>query len=299
MKNFSVSAIQCFCAVAEHRSFSFAALSLGVAQSTVSKAVSKIENQLGVVLFERDSVSGLSLSKAGVDLFQASRHYLSRLEGMANGFDVTERLRVGASTLLAREVVPQLMLWYMETLENSTCDLEVASSAQILESLKAGELDVGLTGLRSSDKGIVQRKILRDEFVLISSVNNQTVPRRIRQLSDLAHLRFVSEQPSSGVQIELRRAIERAGLSYRSINHCFYSGLFDSLIFVVQHSDMVAFASKLAVRKLVNNRCIRVVDIEGLNLDRYLYLAYRLSHQAHPGIKQFVDLATKGLASYR
>ena len=293
MVNFSIGCLECFCAVAEHQSFTLAASSLGISQSTVSKSVSKIEGQLGTIIFKRDSFSGVSLTPAGVELLKIAQTFLSKLEGVTSPSQCNDRLRLGASSLVSREIMPRLIISHLKNYGDCVCDLEVASSAQILKLLSAGEVDIGITGLRSSDQSIVQRKVIEDEFVLIASVYNKKLPDAIDKVSELYKLQFVSEQPSSGSQIELRRAMERSGLSYRLMNFRFQAGLIDSLVYVVQNSSMVAFVSKLAVKKLISDRGIRVIPTKGLRLRRHLYLSYRLTSQNRPGVRKFLDTAAK------
>lgn len=68
MKNNSLDGIRTFLAVAEHKSFSAAALQLGVTVTAVSKAVKVMERQHGVLLFKRNT-RNVAFTEAGAGLY--------------------------------------------------------------------------------------------------------------------------------------------------------------------------------------------------------------------------------------
>ena len=70
--------LRIFCAAAERSSFSRAAAALYISHSTVSRAISSLENTLGAALFSRDS-RGVRLTPAGEVLLDGARELL-RLE---------------------------------------------------------------------------------------------------------------------------------------------------------------------------------------------------------------------------
>ncbi|WP_436409654.1 LysR family transcriptional regulator [Escherichia coli] len=65
-----ISLVQ-FIAVAEHLNFRHAAKALGISQSSVSARVKALEDNLGVLLFERHA--------RGVRLTDAGRHFMERV----------------------------------------------------------------------------------------------------------------------------------------------------------------------------------------------------------------------------
>lgn len=66
-------------AAAEHRTFRRAAAALNITQPTMSKRIRELEEQLGVVLFER-STSGASLTAVGEDLVAGARRVLAEID---------------------------------------------------------------------------------------------------------------------------------------------------------------------------------------------------------------------------
>ena len=71
--------LRIFVAVAEHGSYSAAARDLFVSHSTTSRAVSSLENELGVKLLERGNRI-LGLTAAGVSLLRDARELLETAE---------------------------------------------------------------------------------------------------------------------------------------------------------------------------------------------------------------------------
>ena len=75
--------LRIFISVAENRSFSQAARKLYISHSTTSRAVSALEDELGVRLFERDNRI-FSLTKQGELLLQEAKELLQRAEEIKN-----------------------------------------------------------------------------------------------------------------------------------------------------------------------------------------------------------------------
>lgn len=139
-------------AVAEHGSFSEAALQLGLAQSTVSHAIATLESELGVVLLLRGR-AGAVLTPIGVQIHQQAKEILSRLENIqqtaeqAKGLQ-TGRVRIATVRTVATHVLPDIISRFQTqhknlSVEISECDLYTEVEA----ALRSGRADIGFTSL--------------------------------------------------------------------------------------------------------------------------------------------------------
>ena len=70
--------LKLFLAVAEHASFTRAAIELGMTQPTISKRIQQLETQLGSLLLYRHG-RGVRLTEAGVRLAEVARSVLLQL----------------------------------------------------------------------------------------------------------------------------------------------------------------------------------------------------------------------------
>lgn len=134
-----------FVAVAEALHFGRAAAKLGVAQPPLSRQIRDLEEELGALLFDRES-RGVSLTPAGKVLLKEAREVLARA---AYAVEATRRaakgapreLRVGYLSGPGAVVIPAAMAVFRQSHPGLTVTaIELASSA-VAGALERGELD--------------------------------------------------------------------------------------------------------------------------------------------------------------
>lgn len=134
-----------FTAVAEHRSFRRAATALSVAPSTLSHAVSSLEERLGVKLFHRTTRS-VSLSEAGERFLERIRPAMDQLsEAMetANDFRLSPRgvLRINAAEAAMVRLLEPLVLPFLARYPEVR--LEIVTDGKLVD-IVAGGFDAGI-----------------------------------------------------------------------------------------------------------------------------------------------------------
>ncbi len=107
------SYLRALVAVAEYGNFSEAALHLGLAQSTVSRAIANLEEELGVLLFSRGRY-GANLTPIGERLTTHARQVLQLLETIVKEARLEKGLesgqvRIAAFRTIATHVLPGII----------------------------------------------------------------------------------------------------------------------------------------------------------------------------------------------
>jgi DNA-binding transcriptional LysR family regulator len=147
-----------FVAVAEELHFSRAAARLHVAQPAVSEQVRKLEQELGVWLFDRTQRS-VKLTVAGAALLEESRHVLRHADvaqqAARNAADqVTMRLRIGYLPDSLPVHVPRALRQLAMSAPRVQVQLETGPALGLIEGLRSRRLDAVITSLPAPVNGL-------------------------------------------------------------------------------------------------------------------------------------------------
>ncbi|WP_170130915.1 LysR family transcriptional regulator [Deinococcus yavapaiensis] len=157
--------------VAELGSFGEAAAQLGVAQSSVSRAVQAAEVELGAVLFERGRF-GARPTVAGTRVVAHARRALDALEAMRRhgGEAVAGELRIaGCRSALRHLVTPELATLGRTYPEVRLVVRDTSGEHDEIEALVAsGEADIGLGRLPMRPE-LVSTPLVDDEYLVVTS----------------------------------------------------------------------------------------------------------------------------------
>ncbi len=157
-------------AVADLRNFSQAAEQCNVSQPTLSGQIKKLEEQLGVALFERTNKRVMP-TQAGEAIILSARRILREAHSIeeiaANAHDpLAGTFRLGAFPTLASYIFPDLVPAIKQALPKLRLILVEDKTAVLLEKLHSGALDAALLALPVYDDYLVSQALFDDEFLL-------------------------------------------------------------------------------------------------------------------------------------
>ena len=180
-----------FVTVVQERNFTRAAERLHIAQPPLSRQIQQLEEELGLVLIDRDS-RPLKMTDAGRLLFEHATQVLERIEGirtMMQRLKTAERPRfvIGfvASTIYA--ALPDLIRRFRAAAPGVDVSLVEVVSLDQIAALKDGRIDVGFGRIRFDDPA-VRRDVLREERLvaalpLSNTLLHQEGPLSLAQLA--------------------------------------------------------------------------------------------------------------------
>lgn len=160
-----------FVAVAEDQQFSKAAARLGIAQSTISEQIRLLEDSLGAELLLRSSRS-LRLTPAGEAFLSGSRKILAEITQLddvvrkhANG--QAGQLQIGAVGPALHHAVPMILRRLLRTAPGLKVSIHTMSTQRQIQSLLAGDLDVGFVRAVTRQRGLRVETIMDEELCAV------------------------------------------------------------------------------------------------------------------------------------
>ena len=189
-----------FAETAKHGGFAAAAREMGVAPSTLAKAVARLEAALGVKLFHR-TTRQVRLTPDGERLYQRCQRVLAEVEDLqaeASGTraSVSGTLRIDAPAFYGKRFVLPLLAGLMQRHPQLQIDVRLIDAFVYL--VREGvDLALRIGALR--DSTLVARRVDKQQLVLCASpayLRARGTPRRIEDLA--GHDVVVFRLPTSG-----------------------------------------------------------------------------------------------------
>ena len=202
--------VEYFLAVARHTHFTAAADEVGVAQPALSQQIKRLEEELGVRLFNRTS-RHVRLTEAGEAFRDRAQRILAEAESakdeMRQFAELTRgRVLVGALQSLAALWLPKLLSGFHELHPGIEIVLREEDTPELAHLLTTGDLDVaflhevpGLYPGNGAPAGIVLEPLFVEELVVIVPPDHSLARRQRVALSELRDLRFVLLGRRSGL----------------------------------------------------------------------------------------------------
>jgi DNA-binding transcriptional LysR family regulator len=181
-----------FVAVAEELHFGRAAERLHIAQPSLSQQIRRLEQQLGVTLFDRTS-RRVELTDAGRALLSEGRRLLAhadRTTRLVRSVSA-ERLTVGFYGSAASALLPDLLRSFSEEHPSAEVSVHELLLDQIDE-LLAGGVDVAFTRLRPGQADVELEVIARESRVVVLPASHSLSARGTLQFSDLREESFIT-----------------------------------------------------------------------------------------------------------
>jgi LysR family hydrogen peroxide-inducible transcriptional activator len=177
-------------ATADLGSMSRAAEHCHVSQSTLSIQLKKLEDYLGVMIFERNN-KRLTLTTAGNEVLGLARGIIrdsQRLRdvGKSHGDPFAVTFCLGVFPTLAPYLLPQAMPVIGRKFPNLVLRLLEEKSATLVERLMSGELDAALLALPVEGQNLATADLFDDPFLLACHQDHSLAKRKTIAVEDLA-----------------------------------------------------------------------------------------------------------------
>lgn len=174
-----------------------AALTLHLSQSSISKSIQQLEDELGVELLHR-SAHGVAPTEAGKALLARAQAVEAELRHARNDLQAIQgasigEIRVAASPTVAMQLLPRTIVAFQHRRPRVTFSIQEGVYPDILPAIRTGEIDfaICLVPNRQREENLTFVSLIRDRVVPAVRIGHPLVGAAKVHLADLVDLNWV------------------------------------------------------------------------------------------------------------
>lgn len=276
--------LEIFIEVVKAKNMSNAAKNLEISQPTVSHAISQIENEYNVKLFDRVSKK-LYITDVGLRLYDFALNILEQFEETViflQSSSTAHNINLGVSSNFSSQFLLEIIDEYEEKKKDVSIRVYVDSREKIIQKLNAGIINLAIL---DGDIGVEDNSaepFFEDEIFIISSKNSTINDKDVLEAEDLKNKKFVlGDLDDYSKKILLNYLREKS----IPIDLKFICQNKDMVLNIVKNTDALSIgaSSTFSDNELVKHR------LSDISIKRTYYLVYHNDAFLKKNLKNFVN----------
>ncbi|WP_259069974.1 LysR substrate-binding domain-containing protein [Mucilaginibacter sp. X4EP1] len=185
----TITQLEYIVAVDTYRSFVLAAEKCFVTQPTLSMQVQKLEDTLGVKLFDR-SKQPVTPTEIGIEIISQARILLSESEKIKEIItdrkkELSGELKVGIIPTIAPYILPKILHGFIEKYPAVKLVVWEQTTEQIVHELKLGMIDCGILSTPLHENNLTELPVFYENFVAYVSKNSNLSKKKTISPDDI------------------------------------------------------------------------------------------------------------------
>jgi DNA-binding transcriptional LysR family regulator len=283
------------------KSFSKAGEALLLSQPTISEHIRVLEEDLGLMLFDRQGKEVLP-TPAGKLLFQ----YASQLMNLREeSFRVIKQFRdkgsgelfIGGSNIPGQYLLPPLLGLFKERFPRIQIHLLIGDSRYVRDKLLEGAIELGLVGTSMDHRQIACEFWAVDHMVCVAPPGDRSsIPDRLSS-EDLLHSPFIFREKGSGTRTAIEQALKKIRLDIRQMQPVAEMGSNEAIRQAVRSGVGISILSRRAVADDLASGQIREIKVKKLPLRRDFFMITLKQRTLSPLAQEFKEFILNRLNS--
>jgi DNA-binding transcriptional LysR family regulator len=268
--------IETFLCAADNLSFSEAGKLLHLSQPSVSHQIKTLEQELGVELFKRSS-SGLELTEGGRVLLPWARrliHDSVNLREIMSSLDedIVGDLRISCSTTAGKYILPQFVARFCRHHPSIKARIITCRPERAALDLMEGEAHIGVVSSEPNELNFESQPFFKDNVNLIVPAGHPFASRTSIEPQELLEEPLILRESESGTRRVVLEELAKHDISLDDLYILMEIGNAEAIVSTVAAGYGLSFVSALATIDMVNEGKIVRVLVDGMDLQRSVYM---------------------------
>lgn len=219
--NITLQQLEAFLEISRKKSFSLAAESLHLSQPAVSLSIKKMEDELGICLFDR-TTREVRLTEAGKFLYSKVERISSNLENclselkeMATGTHGT--IIISCLPSLAALILPEIIVAFTKKFPKIKIFIKDELADGIIHSVRSGESHLGISIFKKNIENLEFTPLLYDKFYVLCRKDHPLASQKTVAWDELNNYKIVTMPIETSVRQQLEATFTKNGRHLRPV----------------------------------------------------------------------------------
>ncbi len=185
----TITQLQYVLAVAEHKNFTLAAEKCFVTQPTLSMQIQKVEEELGIQIFDR-SKKPIQLTEVGQKIVAQAKNIVNEADRMQDIVDLQKgfiggEFRLGIIPTIMPTLLPMFLNNFIKKYPKVKLIIEELNTSEIITKLKNGHLDAAIAATPLDEEKIKEVVLYFEPFMVYIPENHSKFGKKEIEIDDL------------------------------------------------------------------------------------------------------------------
>lgn len=281
--------LRIFVAVCKHGSVTAAGKSLYLAQPAVSLAISELESNYGIVLFDRIS-NRLHITDQGRQFLDYATHIISLFDEMEESMKDWEyigTLKIGSSITIGTHLLPKYINAFKEKYPQIKLKIRIENSAEVEKAIGGNEIDIGLIEGKVQSSQIIAQRYADDRLAIICGRTHPLFGKQNVDINELEKYDFIMREKGSGGRdlFDSTMLINNIELDYAgdSVSN-------QAIIKAVESGLGVSALPYLLVKSSLDKGELWEIKVTDVSLRRGFYIIYHKKKYLSKAATAFIEI---------
>ncbi|WP_248925493.1 LysR family transcriptional regulator [Paenibacillus hamazuiensis] len=281
--------------IAIERNFSRAAEKLHIAQPSLSQQLSKLEKEIGVLLFQR-TTNSVELTHAGSLFMEKAQSILDMVEQLKQEMEDISQMRkgrvvVGSLPITGAHILPLVLPAFQERYPEIEIVLVEETTANLEQLTLGGQADISLLSLPLIDDALAYEPIIEEEIVLAVPPQHPLAAAEANgsassvEIESLRHEPFIALKKGQGFRQITLELCQNAGFTP---NIVFESSNIETVQSLVAAGMGIAFVPHMVSRSGWSQHAPAYLKLAS-HPTRTLVIAYRKGRYLSKAVDAFIS----------
>jgi DNA-binding transcriptional LysR family regulator len=213
--------LRCFIAVIEEGGFNRATTRLHITQPALSYQIKRLEDELGVSLFNRRP-RGISPTEAGRVLLHHAQEVLDSVRRAGGAVEMLSKgvvgeIRIGTVNSVGVYFLPPILKRLNEKYTMARPTVMYRRAGEVMDALLASQVDVAIIANPRPDRRLNFERIIEEKVSLVCNRNHPLAGRMTAKPQDLQGLNFIALTPETPTGQLVRDHLAKMGVSVNTV----------------------------------------------------------------------------------